>query len=155
MLTVEMRMPPLSSSKPIPRPPLSRLTWSTSRWMNVGIWCLAAASLGTSLVYMGTEEQPPSAAYTLDPHWAAMPPLGVEADADAPLLLTMPVCAICGQVETVQSLISAERPAGHKRIFQIRVRMENGHLQTVRVEKPLAVGTQVKLEHGVLRLPSA
>ncbi len=132
-------------------------TLFSSRWARFGVWCLAVLSLGASLVYMGKEERPPAAAYALDHDWASTSPLGVKRAAEAAPLMTDPAlsCATCGRVEAVVALRPTDPPAGRKPVFQIKVRMEDGHMQTVRVEKPLAVGTAVTLEHGVLRAANA
>jgi len=158
MLTAEMRDLPQHSSFSSPsRAPAPVPTLFASRWTRFGVWCLAVLSLGASLVYMGNEERPPAAAYALDQDWAATSPFGVNRAAGAPPLMTAPVlsCATCGRVEAVVALRPTDPPAGRKPVFQVKVRMEDGHTQTVRVGKPLAVGTAVTLEHGVLRVASA
>ncbi|APW35943.1 hypothetical protein RD110_00895 [Rhodoferax koreense] len=124
--------------------------------MKAGVWLLAAASLGVSLVYTGSEEHVASPGYALDRDWAASSPLGVgpAAQAAAPQAAATPTCAVCGRVEAVASMPHVQA-SGKKTVFEVRVRMEDGRAQTVRVEKRLAVGTPVMLEHGVLRVASA
>lgn len=141
----------------------------TPAWLVVLVLCLAAASLAASLAYMGTAERPPSAGYALDRDWAAASPLGVNgaAPAQAPMKIPEVVCDVCGRVEAVVSVMRPpadrlasgstagdgrkSRATGRKPVFEIQVRMDDGQTLTVHAEKPLAVGTFVKLEHGVLR----
>ncbi|MDB5849910.1 MAG: hypothetical protein JWP29_3662 [Rhodoferax sp.] len=137
------------------------------------VLCLAVASLGASLAYMGTAERPPGAAYALDRDWAAASPLGLRGATHETPAMVVPaeVCRVCGRVEAVVAVISplatsagppatahapgAQRNHGKKALFEVQVRMEDGRTHTVQVEKPMAVGTQVTLEHGILRRANA
>ena len=145
-----------TASSPVPA--------STPVWMIVLVLCIAAATLAASLAYMGTAERPPAAGYALDRDWSAASPLGVDpvASTQAPMKIPAPVCDVCGRVEAVVSVIRPpdERPGeggrksranGRKPVFEVQVRMDDGQTRTVHVEKPLAIGTLVTLEHGVLR----
>jgi hypothetical protein len=142
-------------------------------WATVLVLCLATASLGASLAYMGTAERPPGAAYALDRDWAAASPLGLRgATHESPaMVVPVEVCRVCGRVEAVVAVNGSPdatsglaapahapgtpRAHGKKPLFEVQVRMEDGRTHTVQVEKPMAVGTQVTLEHGVLRRANA
>jgi hypothetical protein len=159
--------PPRGGSSSTAPPP-------TPVWMVVLMVCLAAASLGASLAYMGTAERPPAAAYALDRDWSATSPLGVDPARPAapPMAIPAPVCDTCGRVEAVVAMarpagarsasadnVSAEggkaRVSARRPMFEIQVRMQDGHTRTVHADKPLAVGTPVTLENGVLRPDNA
>ena len=142
----------------------------TPGWMIVLMVCIAAATLAASLAYMGTAERPPAAGYALDRDWSAASPLGVDpaAPTQSPMKIPTPVCDVCGRVEAVVSVLRPpeervaageggrkSRANGRKPIFEVQVRMDDGQTRTVHVEKPLAVGTLVTLEHGVLRPANA
>jgi hypothetical protein len=152
-----------TASSPAPAP--------TPAWMIVLMVCIAAATLAASLAYMGTAERPPAAGYALDRDWSAASPLGVDpaAPTQSPMKIPTPVCDVCGRVEAVVSVLRPpeervaaageggrkSRANGRKPIFEVQVRMDDGQTRTVHVEKPLAVGTLVTLEHGVLRPANA
>lgn len=194
MSTAEMQtLPTTSTMNSAALPPASRATRraaarpgrdgsspttppSTPVWMVVLMVCLAAASLGASLAYMGTAERPPAAAYALDRDWSAVSPLGVDParPAAAPMAIPAPVCDTCGRVEAVVAVTrpAVSRPAqaqadnataeggkartsARRPMFEIQVRMQDGHTRTVHADKPLAVGTPVTLENGVLRPDNA
>lgn len=156
MLTAEIRNPSQPPSVHVfaPAPVLF-----ASAWVKAGIWLLAVASLGASLASMDSQERPASAAYALDRDWAANSPLGAlriepAPEAMPPLAVPMPVCAVCGRVESVLPMPPLPL-AGRKTVFEVRVRMEDGQIRTVHLEKRLALGTLVTLEHGVLRVANA
>ena len=164
MLTAEMRNSPhdsptlhlAASQRPAAPPSLWKSPWTT-----VGVWCLAAVSLGASLAYTGADEKPTSTHRdwsTIAAMGLGVDPVAAEEPPTAPV--TRAACEVCGRVEAVAQVPAAEtrlgapaaaRPKARKPLYEVQVRMDTGLVRVVRVESPPALGSEVTLEQGALR----